>query len=207
MLWGLRSPYTQGFALADMKTKQRKIVIFKSWILTTCYSMTLSWCSINWLLFWLLVAPCLSVPGVSIYCSWFKGDCRRTQSMCCLFLDKTTPAPTTSTTVSITDSLEEYVDQLEFSDGGDPLDAQPSYVQEVFVKPPWSTWICWQNLKIYRLQLQTSYQLGQNGSCLLQRNHELTKLFLIRQKKIPIGIFLPNWSVIFQMCSNWSKLD
>ena len=55
--------------------------------------------------------------------------------MCCLFLDKTTPAPTTSTTVTITDSLEEYVDQLEFCDGGDPLDAQPSYVEEVFFKP------------------------------------------------------------------------
>ena len=75
------------------------------------------------------------MPGVPIYCRRFKGNCRRSKSTCCLFWDKTTPAPTTSTTASITDSLEEYIDELEFSDGGDPLDAQPSYVEEVSVKP------------------------------------------------------------------------
>ena len=113
--------------------------MIKPLTLPTCHNITLSCCSSpclsSWLFSWLLAGPCLSVHGVPIYCRRFKGDCRRSKSTCCLFWDKTTQAPVTSTTTSFTDSLEEYIDKLDFSDGGDPLDAQPSYVEKVFVKP------------------------------------------------------------------------
>jgi len=86
----------------------------------------------------LLLLACLVAlgePGVPIYCRRFKGNCKRIQSSCCKYLDQlgsvTTPA-TTTTTEEVYE--EEYVDELVPGDG-DPLDAQPSYVEEVFVKP------------------------------------------------------------------------
>ena len=86
-----------------------------------------------------------AVPGIPIYCRRFKGNCKRSTNLCCKYLkdsssDSSTTTTTTTTTIStITTTTtaayeEEYVDELEASDG-DPLDAQPSYVEEVFVKP------------------------------------------------------------------------
>lgn len=82
-----------------------------------------------------------AVPGIPIYCRRFKGNCKRSNNLCCKYLkdsssDSSTTIATTSTTTTTTTPAyeEEYVDELEASDG-DPLDAQPSYVEEVFVKP------------------------------------------------------------------------
>ena len=83
-----------------------------------------------------------AVPGIPIYCRRFKGNCKRSTNLCCKYLkedsssDSSTTTTTSSTTTTTTTAAyeEEYVDELEASDG-DPLDAQPSYVEEVFVKP------------------------------------------------------------------------
>ena len=82
-----------------------------------------------------------AVPGIPIYCRRFKGNCKRSTNLCCKYLkdsssDSSTTTTSTSTTTTTTTAAyeEEYVDELEASDG-DPLDAQPSYVEEVFVKP------------------------------------------------------------------------
>ena len=81
-----------------------------------------------------------AVPGVPIYCRRFKGNCKRSTNLCCKYLNasssgsSTTTPSTTTTTATTAPYEEEYVDELEASDG-DPLDAQPSYVEEVFVKP------------------------------------------------------------------------
>ena len=80
-----------------------------------------------------------AVPGIPIYCRRFKGNCKRSTSNCCKYLNESgsiSSTTTTSTTTTTTTAAyeEEYVDELEASDG-DPLDAQPSYVEEVFVKP------------------------------------------------------------------------
>jgi len=84
-----------------------------------------------------------AVPGIPIYCRRFKGNCKRSNNLCCKYLkDSSSDGSTTTTTTTISTITstttaayeEEYVDELEASDG-DPLDAQPSYVEEVFVKP------------------------------------------------------------------------
>merc|ERR1719175_102958 len=93
------------------------------------------------LLLMLVASLSEAVPGIPIYCRRFKGNCKRSTNLCCKYLkdsssDSSTTTTSTSTTTTTTTAAyeEEYVDELEASDG-DPLDAQPCYVEEVFVKP------------------------------------------------------------------------
>ena len=83
----------------------------------------------------MVALPSQAIPGIPIYCRRFKGNCKRIKSTCCNYVDQITSSSTTSTTTAYEEEYEEeYVDELEAGDG-DPLDAQPSYVEEVFVKP------------------------------------------------------------------------